>query len=251
MIDTLLAATVFACLLSASLGAMVISPKLAAHHKDDDTNAVIRLVANIFVVMTSLVFGLMINSSKNTFETVNANSHSYATNLILLDHSLRSYGIGGRDARGALIAYIEMAIAHPARAADSVKGAPDPAGTALDRLSDTLMTIQPVEPYHADLASDIRRQFQRLIEQRWTIIEQSEGVIPMPLVGILVAWLVLIFGSFGYRAPKNSVVVMSFVIAAALFAAAFYLVVDMDIPFQGFIQVSDEPLRRALAEVRS
>ncbi|WP_320201485.1 hypothetical protein RMR16_006825 [Agrobacterium sp. rho-13.3] len=251
MVEPFLATTVFACLLSASLGAMAISPRLSARHKDDETNTVIRLVANIFVVMTSLVFGLMINSSKNTFETVNANSHSYATNLILLDHSLRSYGIGGREARGALSDYIEKAIAHPARADDSVQGVPDPAGEALDRLSDTLMTFQPVEPYHQDLASDIRRQFQRLVEQRWTIIEQSEGVIPMPLVGILVAWLVLIFGSFGYRAPKNAIVVTSFIISAALLAAAFYLVIDMDIPFRGFIQVTDEPLRRALAEVRS
>lgn len=251
MIETVLAAVVFACLLSASLGAMAVSPRLAARHKDDETNAVVRLVANIFVVMTSLVFGLMINSSKNTFETVNASAHSYATNLILLDHSLRSYGLGGKEARASLVDYVEQAIAHPARADDAIKGAPDPAGQALDRLSDVLATIQPTEPYHQDLASDIRRQFQRLIEQRWTIIEQSEGVLPMPLIGILLAWLVLIFGSFGYRAPRNAVVVSSFVIAAALLAAAFYLVLDMDIPFRGFIQVSDEPLRRALAEVRS
>lgn len=31
-------------------------PKLAVHHRDEDTNTVVRLVANIFVVMTSLVF---------------------------------------------------------------------------------------------------------------------------------------------------------------------------------------------------
>ncbi|WP_421361595.1 hypothetical protein [Agrobacterium rosae] len=251
MTEFWLALAVFACLLAASFGAMAISPRLSAHHKDDETNAVIRLVANIFVVMTSLVFGLMINSSKNTFETVNANSHSYATNLILLDYSLRSYGIGAREARQSLTDYIEQAIKHPTRADDSLKGVSDPAGAALDRLSDVLMTIQPVEQYHQDLASDIRRQFQRIIEQRWTIIEQSEGVIPMPLVGILVAWLVLIFGSFGYRAPRNAIVVTTFVIAAGLLASAFYLVLDMDIPFRGFIQVSDEPLRRALAEVRS
>ncbi|NTE85643.1 DUF4239 domain-containing protein [Agrobacterium rubi] len=250
MSEIWLASGVFICLLSASLGAMAISPRLSARHKDDETNAVIRLVANIFVVMTSLVFGLMINSSKNTFETVNANAHSYATNLILLDQSLRNYGIGGREARGALVDYIDKAIAQPARADDSLRGLPDPAGQAMDRLSDALVTIQPSDTYHQDLASDIRRQFQRVMEQRWTIIEQSEGVIPMPLVGILVAWLVLIFGSFGYRAPKNAIVVTSFIIAATLLAAAFYLVLDMDIPFRGFIQVSDEPLRRALAEVR-
>lgn len=62
------AAAVFVSLATASLVTMYVSPVLPARHRDDDTNAVIRLMANIFVVMTSLVFGLMINSSKNTFE---------------------------------------------------------------------------------------------------------------------------------------------------------------------------------------
>ena len=251
MTDYSIALLVFVCLSTASLGAMLISPKLPARHRDDDTNAIIRLVANIFVVMTSLVFGLMINSSKNTFETVNASAHSYATSLILLDQSLRTYGLGGSEARGNLSRYVEIAIAQPARANDSLEGKADPAGIALDKLSNSLTSFQPPDDYHQNLASDIRRQLQRVVEQRWVIIEQSEGVIPMPLILLLVAWLVLIFGSFGYRAPRNAIVVTSFIIGSAFLAAAFYLVLDMDMPFQGLIQVSDEPLRRALGEIRS
>lgn len=57
-----IALAIFGCLVAASLLMMQWHPKLAAQHRDDETNSVIRLVANIFVVMTSLVFGLMINS---------------------------------------------------------------------------------------------------------------------------------------------------------------------------------------------
>ena len=35
--------------------------------------------------MTSLVFGLMINSAKNTFESIDANFHGYATSLIIFE----------------------------------------------------------------------------------------------------------------------------------------------------------------------
>ena len=39
----------------------------------DDTSIVVRLVANLFVLMTGLVLGLMLNSAKNSLETNNRN----------------------------------------------------------------------------------------------------------------------------------------------------------------------------------
>jgi len=46
------------------------------------------------------------------------------------------------------------------------------------------------------------------------------------------------------------VVVTGFVAAAALIGGAIYLIVDMDVPFEGPIQVSPAPLQRALTEMR-
>jgi hypothetical protein len=56
---------------------------------------------------------------------------------------------------------------------------------------------------------------------------------------------VLIFGSFGYRAPRNALVLMTLVGAAFLITTSIYLVLDMDVPFSGPIQVSPAPLLRA------
>jgi hypothetical protein len=67
---------------------------------------------------------------------------------------------------------------------------------------------------------------------------------------MLVAWLMLIFASFGFRAPRNAVVIGSFLVASALMAAAVYLIIDMDAPFGGPIQVSGAPLERAVAEMQ-
>jgi len=47
-------------------------------------------VANLFVVMTSLVLGLMMNSTKDTFETNNRDIRTLATDLILLDRIMRA-----------------------------------------------------------------------------------------------------------------------------------------------------------------
>lgn len=249
MNDIWISATVFICLSAASIGVMYLSPILPAHHRDEETNTVVRLVANIFVVMTSLVFGLMLNASRSTYEGVDKNVHAYATNMILLDRSLRSYGLGGKDARAKLREYITYAIADPTRADETFEAAPDRAGSTLDAIGDALAVIEPDNSYHEQLLLDIKQQYRALVQQRWTLLEQSEGGIPFPLLGVLVAWLIVIFASFGYRAPHNKVVISSFISASLLISGAFYLVLDMNIPFDGPIQISDQPLRRVLAQM--
>jgi hypothetical protein len=67
---------------------------------------------------------------------------------------------------------------------------------------------------------------------------------------MVVGWLVLIFGSFGYRAPQNAVVLTSFVLASALISGALYLIVDMDAPFVVLFSFLWAPLQRVMAEIR-
>jgi len=103
---------------------------------------------------------------------------------------------------------------------------------------------------HGPLLQDARQRLQKVLEMRWVLIEQSEGAIPWPLIAMLVAWLALIFASFGFRAPKNVITVATYVVSAALIAGAIYLILDMDVPFSGPIQISPAPLERALAELQ-
>jgi hypothetical protein len=248
--ELLVTALVFVCLVAASIGTMLTYSKLPIHHRQDETNTVVRLVANIFVVMTSLVFGLMINSSKNTFEEIDNNVHAFATEIILLDRTLRTYGLESNEARQRLTEYVEKALTNPARLRDPLVRADRTSELALNTVGDSLSLITPSDPGHVALWNDARLQYQKIVEERWIIVEQSEGVIPRPLIVMLAAWLTLIFASFGYRAPKNIVVVAMFVVSALLISASLYLVLDMDIPFAGLIQISDEPLRRALAEIQ-
>ena len=47
------------------------------------------------------------------------------------------------------------------------------------------------------------QRFETVYEMRWALVEQSEGTIPLPLIVLLAAWLVLVFASYGYRAPRT------------------------------------------------
>lgn len=93
--------------------------------------------------MTSLVFGLMINSAKNTFESIDTNLHAYATSLIIFDRTLKNYGDAAQDTRTSLATYLEHAIANPYRGDEALQHRKSPATQYLDDIGVTLAAITP------------------------------------------------------------------------------------------------------------
>ena len=247
--EVLVGTAIFACLAGASLVSLMVHERFPAHHLGDDTSAVVRLAANLFVVMSSLVLGLMINSAKNTFESINGNVHTFATDLILLDRTLRHYGPEADSARQSLTAYVQRVVETSTADSDTTVVPNRLSELLLNQVGDILAGLTPTDARQTAAQQAATQQLQKLIEQRWILAEQSEGAIPAPLIVLLVAWLTLIFASFGFRAPRNGTVVFTCLISAALVAAAIYLIIDMDSPFSGPIQISPAPLQRALAEL--
>jgi hypothetical protein len=96
----------------------------------------------------------------------------------------------------------------------------------------------------------MKGEVRRLIELRWTLVGEATTSLNVPLVSVLVIWLTLIFASFGYNAPRNVLVVTTFILCAASIGGALFLVVQMDRPFEGLIKVSPTPLQNALAHTR-
>ena len=250
MPEFIVALVIFLCLVGSSLGCLFLHEKLPERYRQDETNNFVRQVTSVFVVMTSLVLGLMINSAKTTFESIDHNVHVFATDLILLDRMLAQYGSETSEARQHLQAYVQRAV--------NRAGSDDDAGAAGDRTSERLLdevgaslgAMKPGDTEHTQLWRDIRQQFQKVVEMRWTLVEQSEGTVPVPLLVMLVTWLALIFASLGFRAPRNLVIVASLFLSAALIAGAIYLILDMDVPFAGPIQVSSAPLERVIQEMQ-
>ncbi|HEY7749643.1 MAG TPA: hypothetical protein VH933_13330 [Aestuariivirgaceae bacterium] len=85
MLEVIVPLLLFFCLVLASLGSLMIYMRLPAHHRDENTHSIVKLATNLFVVMTSLVLGLMISTAKTTFESIERNVHSFATDLILFE----------------------------------------------------------------------------------------------------------------------------------------------------------------------
>src|SRR5215510_2423044 len=110
MSEFVVAILAFLSMMGAALFGLFSKTELPSEHLQDDTRSVVGLVASLFVVMTSLVLGLMLNSAKDTFETNNRDIRTLATELILLDRTTRSLGPDAEDARRHLIEYVEISL---------------------------------------------------------------------------------------------------------------------------------------------
>ena len=64
-------------------------------------------------------------------------------------------------------------------------------------------------------------------------------------------WLTILFAVFGLFAPRHATVVVALLVCALSLSAAIFLILEMDRPFEGFIIVSPEPMRTALARMGS
>jgi hypothetical protein len=57
-----------------------------------------------------------------------------------------------------------------------------------------------------------------------------------------VCWLVAIFLSFSPLAPPNATATFALLVSAFSVAGAIFLILDLDHPFGGRIEISNEPL---------
>ena len=81
---------------------------------------------------------------------------------------------------------------------------------------------------------------------QWLLFEQTGTSISTVLLVIVIFWLALLFLSFGLFAPANTTAIAALVVGALSVSAALFLILELDQPFGGLIEVSNEPILKAL-----
>jgi hypothetical protein len=257
------ASVVFLILLGATGLGVIVRPLLPEEHKTTETVQVLQLVVGMLVTFAALVLGLLTASAKTVFDTNTDDIRGYATQLIQLDDTLRQYGVEGDTARQLLRAYTAAAIAstwpnEPRPAGNyyptinASEGNPHnldshKLGDMLGQAQRDVREMQPHDGFHQKLVVEALAQFDRLLQQRWKLVEESHGKISSPFDRILVFWLTIIFLCFGLIAPRNALSLVTITLGALSIASALYLILDLDTPFTGAIIIPSQPLRDALA----
>jgi hypothetical protein len=254
---------VLALLLAATAAGVVLQPLLPETHRSRDTIEAVRLALTMIVTFAALVLGLLTTSVKQSYDDVDSRLRGYAAMVIQTDQSLREYGAATwpmertlRDFTAATIADtwpaeprpsgiypvgLEHSVTHPAET--------PVLGDMLGRIELAIRELHPSDALHQKLAAYCLNRVERLVDQRWMLIEQAHDSVSVPFLVVLVFWLVIVFLCFGLTAPRNSLAYVVTALCAIALAVAIFVILEFDGPFSGLIQVSSQPMRDALAHV--
>jgi hypothetical protein len=231
-------------MLSAVFVGFKVHSEYSASTTHSQTHEMIGLISNMFVVATSLVLGLMLNSAKGTFEKNNNNVRALATQIVLLDRTMRPLGPEAAEARGHLLDYILASLKERNIVEEDPK-----AEASLEAAGASLRAIHVSDDQKLAIWNDARQLYRQLVQQRWVVVDTSGGTIPTPMIVLLILWLSAAFAGLGYRAPDNAIVRVSFLMAALLISGGLFVICDMDTS-SGLFRTSNFPFQRALAHLQ-
>lgn len=217
------------------------------------------LIISFLVTITAIVIGLLINATKSFLDATQQHWAMLAGQLVRLDQSLLNYGAEAEPLRRQLQSFTAAGIANSWRA-DTIPASvsyPDvrtlPRDEAkqvlselLNRIEFAIIRLKPSDPLHERLAADCFEQYIEFARARWSLLLAPQNSLPIPFLRMLIAWLMVIFVSFGFRAPANPLVVTMIVLSAATLSSMIFAVVDIVNPYQGLYNISSKNMHQAL-----
>lgn len=242
-------AVIFACLFGAALIGMMLRKILPEHHLSSDTKDTVKLAMGLVATMAALVLGLLIAAATDKYDSESAGVTQMAAKLIYLDRILANYGPESKDVRKLLKKMVGRVASQmwPDNATEQAQL--DPSASRAETVYVAIQKLTPQNDLQTTFKSQAMSTAFELGQLRWQEFEQSEASMSRPLLGILVFWLVILFVSFGMFAPANSTVVVALFMAALAVSGAIFLMMELNSPFSGVLQISSSPFDDALTHL--
>jgi hypothetical protein len=244
---------IFAILVAGVLLGALLRRSLPEHHLDSHAKDAVRLGCALMATISGMVLGLLTNSANNNFNVQRDEIRQMAAAVIQLDHHLSEYGPETLPVRRQLRDAI-AAVADRIWNDGTVKSTPNAPFTSTaagDAVYKAVRSLTPTSDAQRFYQAQAMQTTNAILQMRLVLFEQSGGGIPVPFLVVLVFWLTILFTSFSLFTPLSPTAFAALVLIALSAAGAIFLILEMYQPFSGLMQISSEPLRKALAPLAS
>jgi len=241
---------VFACVCAGALLGMLLRDRLPEHHLSAESKDVVKLTMGLVGTMTALVLGLLIGAAKSSYDAQRNGVAQLAAYVIMLDRSLAHYGKETQSVRELLRESLEDTIqrtwpdenpqSQPGEGRTRTEG-------RYEALFDRVHELTPQTDAQRTLHAQALKTMMDAWQTRWLLFSQRRGSLPTPFLVVMICWLTLILASFGLFAPRNATALLTLMVCSLAISSSIYLILELDQPFGGMIQVPSAPLRDALA----
>ena len=238
---------VFALVFGGALLGMYVRNALPESHLQEEVKDVVRLSTGLIGTIAALVLGLLIASAKSAYDARNTQIKQITSNVILLDALLEQYGPETRHLRVILRGAVGPMADRVWNEGGNDKSAAFVATAEALAFVKKFQELEPNNDAKRALQARVLNAISDLSQSRLGLFVQVHDSIPTPFLAILIFWLAFIFVSFGLFVRPNPIVIVTFFVGALSVSGAIFLILEMDQPFAGLMQISSEPLRHALA----
>jgi hypothetical protein len=243
-----IASITFACLFGAALLGMRLRDALPEHHMNEDSRRLLQTGLGIIGTMAGLVLGLLVASATSSYNAQRGELDDVSSKVVLLDRVLAHYGPEAGAPRRVLRQTVQRALA--AIWPQESSGGPHLTPlTGAEALLDEVGGLSPKSALQNTLKPEAMGLVMNLAQIRWLMYEQADTSVSVPLLVLLVFWFTITFIGFGLFAPWNATTIVALALCALAVSGAVIVMLEMYAPFEGFMQISDAPLREALAHL--
>jgi hypothetical protein len=241
---TLTTAIVSACLLAAVWIGMWLRRFLSEDHLSPVSRDTVKLAMGVVATMSALLLGLLVSSAKTSYDTTRAEVMQVASKYRLIDHMLTIYGPQAVEVRDKLHTLIEESMR---RMWPDHADLPVPSNhKEFDSFYVALLNLEAHNDTERTLKAQAANLTLEMAQFRSLMMAESTTSISTPLLIVVVLWLVQIFLGFSLIAPPNATANFTLIASAMCSAGAFFLILDLDLPFSGIMRISSEPIWNVL-----
>jgi hypothetical protein len=223
-----------------------LAAALPEHHWSTRTEDSVKLALGLVATMAAVLLGLLVSSSKDSYDAQRNQLIEMSAKIAVIDRLLMFYGDEAAPVRTELRAMVQNAVerAWPSHERSPSELAPDPnAGSAVFRMIEELT---PQNGFQTELKTRAMGLALDLAERRALLVAQAVGSSPGPLLAVVVGWLVIILFGFSFLAPRSHVAHTALLVAAVSVCGAIFLLLELQHPFDGLLQISSDPITQAL-----
>jgi hypothetical protein len=219
---------------------------LPKHHLNKDTQDVVRLGVGLIATMAALVVGLLIAAAKNSFDTQSGQVRQIMADVVLLDNLLAQYGPEAAPLRAEIRAAIPLFADRLWSEKASDATAPYEPSLAVEKVYVQIQSLAPQNDLQRSLQARAIEASTDIARARLLLFTETGNSIPLPFLGVLALWLIIIFASFSLFSGLNGTAFISLSLFALSSSCAIYLILELGRPFTGLMMISSAPLRGAL-----
>jgi hypothetical protein len=230
---------------------MLLQRRLPVHHLSGESKDTVKLGLGLIATLTALVLGLLVATTKGTYDAQSAAVKEIASNIALLDRILARYGPETKEVRQLASKVVKGLLAQmwPEDDGRPAQLAGGEVRTVGEELFDMIALLEPKTEAQRMLKSRAMEIVIGLAQARQRMLAQKDSSIPTPFLVVMLFWLTILFGAYGLLAPRNVTVFGVLVVCMLSVAGALFLVLEMDQPFGWIMRVPNAPLRELLSRL--